>query len=199
MERVDRVAAQLLAVVALLFCLVGTFSFLVDIVLPDQYDTVKYMVAATIAAPLLYTLSEVTGIGINITRRTAWSVGATLTALVVCVLTNVVLVPSLGARGAVIATVVAYVAFMVTRTEASRRLWRPFPRVHIYVAMLSLCGLACATVLLGPQTGRWYCVIWAALIPVVLFVFRHEWPEMARALRNAGVPPKSRPRLSERT
>ena len=127
-ERIDQVAIQLLAVVALLFCAVGTFAFLVELVLPGGYGAVPAMTLATISVPLLYLLSEVTGIGINLTRRTPWAVGATVVALVVSAILNVALVPALGARGAVLAVLGAYVAFFVTRTEASRRVWRPFPR-----------------------------------------------------------------------
>lgn len=185
MERVDRVAQQLLAVVSLLFCAVGAFSFVVDEVLPEHYSAVKYMVLASIAAPLLYTLSEVSGIGINITRRTAWSMGATLVALFISAALNLLLVPQLGARGAVIANMAAYLGFLVTRTEASRRLWRPFPRARIYVTMVALCVLAFLTVLLGPASGTWYCLVWAALAPVVLVAFRREWPEMVRILGTA--------------
>lgn len=185
MTRVDRLTTHLLAIVALLFCGVGALSFLLDFVLPAGYDSVKYLVLATIAAPLLYTLSEVTGIGINLTRRTGWSIGATLLSLVVSVMLNVLLVPGWGARGAVLATMAAYLVFLLARTEASRHLWRPFPRARTYATVIALCGLAAATVLLGPGTGRWYAVAWTGLVPIVLILFRRQWPELAQAIRSA--------------
>ncbi|MFQ6171910.1 lipopolysaccharide biosynthesis protein [Oryzobacter sp. R7] len=185
LDRVDRVAGRLLAVVALVFCAVGAFSFLLDLVLPARYDAVKYLVLATIAAPLLYTLSEVTGIGINLARRTSWSVAATVLALLVSAVLNLLLVPLLGAQGAVLATMVAYVAFLVMRTEASRQLWRPLPRGRLYVTVTVLCSLAAATVLVGPDTGHWTSLVWAALTPVVLVAFRREWPAMLRPVSGA--------------
>ncbi|MBD3782264.1 MAG: oligosaccharide flippase family protein [Micrococcales bacterium] len=183
MAKVDRVADQMLALVAVLFCLVGTCSSLVDVVLPERYAMVKYAVLATIAVPLLYALSEVTGIGINLSRRTSWSVAATLAALGVSVILSLLLVPTLGARGAALASMLGYLAFFFARTEASRRTWRGMPRARLYMTTTALCALATAGVVWGPTSGHWYALPWGVATVVVLSIFRREWRTMAQTVR----------------
>ncbi|WP_256793810.1 lipopolysaccharide biosynthesis protein [Terrabacter sp. Ter38] len=180
LERVDVVTHQVLAVVTAVLVLVGSLSWLTDVVLPPTYDGVKYLVIGSILQPLLYTLSEATGIGINITRRTVWSVWCTLFALIVSVGLNLALTPALGAKGAVVANTLAYFAFFVARTEASVHTWRHFPRKRLYAVTGFAVAGALATVVLGPASGYWYAVGWAVLGPVVIWIFRHQWGTIVR-------------------
>ncbi len=185
--RVDTVMYQVLAVVTALLVVVGSLSWLTDVLLPAAYDDVKYLVLGSILQPLLYTLSEASGIGINITRRTVWSVWCTLAGLACSVTLNLVLTPHFGARGAVVANTVAYFVYFVTRTEASVHTWRTFNRRRLYtITSLSVVG-ALATVAWGATSGLWYAVAWAALAPVVIWAFRGEWLAL-RALRKSSVP-----------
>lgn len=186
LERVDAVAQQVLAVVTFVLILVGSLSWLTDVLLPHPYNDVKYLVVGSILQPLLYTLSEATGIGINITRRTVWSVWCTLAALAVSLGLNVALAPVFGAKGAVVANTIAYFAFFVARTEASVHTWRRSPRSRLYtVTALSVAG-ALATVFWGPESGRWYALVWASMAPVSLIVFREQLGDLRR-LRGVAV------------
>lgn len=184
MARVDTVAQQALAVVTAIFVACGALSWLTDIVLPSAYGEVKYLVLGSILQPLLYTLSEVTGIGINITRRTVWSVWCTIAALMVSVGLNVVLAPAFGAKGAVMANTIAYFVFFVARSEASAHTWRGFPRTLLYaVTAMAVIG-ALATIVWGPGSGYLYAFVWAAAAPLVLWLFRDQWTALLR-LRGA--------------
>ena len=175
MTRVDRVARQGLAVVIAMFVLVGMFSWMIDYVLPAQYTEVKYLVLCSIAQPLLYTLSEVTCIGMYLVRRTMLSLWTTLVALLVNLGLNLLLVAGLGASGAVIANALAYLVFFVGRTEASAYVWRQFPRVKLYVFTTAAIALSVFTVILGPTIG-WVCnAAWFAIAPFVFWAFRDEW------------------------
>jgi len=183
MSRVDRVGRQALAVVSAVFVLVGTFSWLIDYVLPGQYSAVKYLVLCSIAQPLLYTLSEVTSIGVNITRRTMLSVWSTLLALLANLGLNYLLVPAHGASGAVIANALAYLIFFVARTESSALVWRHFPRVRLYVSVTALTALSVLTVIFGAATGWLFTFLWLAILPVVAWAFRQEWRDIVGMLR----------------
>lgn len=57
----------------------------------------KYLILCLIAYPLLYTLSEATGVGISVTRKTVYSLYAPLIALGVNV--SLILIPVYGASG----------------------------------------------------------------------------------------------------
>jgi O-antigen/teichoic acid export membrane protein len=186
MSRVDRVGRQALAVVCAVFVLVGTFSWLIHYVLPSQYSAVKYLVLCSIAQPLLYTLSEVTSVGVNITRRTMLSVWSTLLALLVNLGLNYLLVPAYGASGAVIANALAYLVFFVARTESSAFVWRQFARVRLYVSVTALTALSVLTVIFGPATGWLFSVLWLAIMPAVAWAFRQEWRDIVGMLRGQG-------------
>lgn len=178
MTRVDGVARQALAVVCGIFTLVGMFSWLADYILPAHYVSVKYLVLCAIVPGLLYTLSEITCVGIGITRRTMLNVWVTSAALVTNVLSSLWLVPTQGAAGAVMANAIAYLVFFVARTETSARVWRKFPRQKLYVVVgLAVC-FAIATVALGPVLPIPVELAWLALLPIVTWTFRSEMVEM---------------------
>lgn len=185
MTRVDDVARRALAVVCGIFTLVGIFSWVADWLLPVQYVSVKYLLLCAIAPGMLYTLSEITCIGIAISRRTMLTVWVTLAALMTNVLLTLWLVPNQGAAGAVIANAIAYLVFFVGRTEASARVWRQFPRCKLYVAIGLALSLAVVTVTLGPDLPFPIALIWLALLPLVMWRFRTELAELLVVSRKA--------------
>lgn len=185
MRRVDLIAQQALAVVCALWILCGVFSWVADFILPARYLQVKYFMLCCIGQPLLYTLSEVTCVGIGITRKSMLSLWSTVAALIVNVAMSVWLVPGHGAAGAVIANAVAFLVFFVARTEASAYVWRPFPRARLYVVVAAAVGLSIATLIFGPVSPVHFSVVWLAMLPIVLWHFRTEWLGMYRSLRSA--------------
>lgn len=185
MRRVDQIAQQALAVVCALWVISGTLSWLTDFVLPARYVQVKYLMLCCIGEPLLYTLSEVTCVGIGITRRSMLSLWSTMVALVVNVGISVWLVPGHGAAGAVIANAIAFLVFFIARTEASAHVWRPFPRARLYGFVIAAVGLSIATLVFGPGAPVHFSLVWLAMLPVVLWCFRAEWAVMHRSLRSA--------------
>ena len=153
--------------------------------LPAQYTIVKYLVLCAIVQPLLYTLSEITCVGIGISRRTVLTIWVTVAALCANVLLSLWLVPLHGAAGAVVANAIAYLVFFVARTEASAWVWRQFPRVRLYVFTSLAVALSVATVALGGKLPFHYALVWLALAPVVGWCFRAELVELLTASRSA--------------
>lgn len=185
MTRVDAVARQALSLVCAIFVLAGILSWVTDFLLPSHYVNVKYMVLCSIAPPLIYTLSEVTCVGIGISRRTVLTVWVTLTALATNVLLNLWLVPSHGAAGAVMSNAVAYLVFFIARTEASAFVWRQFPRRKLYVFLSLATSLSVATVAFSASLPFHYALVWLALAPIVGLCFRVEWVDLVALGRNA--------------
>lgn len=184
LARIDRVARQALAVVCAIFLICGMFSWLTDYLLPAQYAMVKYLVLCAIVQPLLYTLSEITCVGIGITRRTVLAIWVTVAALCANVLLSLWLVPMHGAAGAVVANAVAYLVFFVARTETSANVWRQFARARLYVFTSVAVAFAVATVSLGPTLPFHYALVWFAFTPVVGWCFRVELAELLAAGRS---------------
>lgn len=133
MERLDAIAHQVAVLVFLVVCGAGCFSWVLRLVLPHAYADVPSIVVGCMAAPLFYTLSEITGIGIAIARRTILSMASSLGAVALNVALCFVLVPRLGATGAMLSTATASWLFFVLRTELSAATWRAMPRTRLHV------------------------------------------------------------------
>lgn len=182
MRRVDAIARQALTVICIIFTIIGSFSWLTDFILPKHYINVKYIIVCAIAPSLLYTLSEITCIGIGITRRTTLTVWITLIALISNVLVSCYLVPFLGAKGAVIANAIAYTVFFIARTEVSARVWREFPRFNLNIHVIVLITISIITALLGNKLPFHYSLIWVALIPVFAYSLRAEFTSISKLI-----------------
>lgn len=175
MTRIDVIARQALSVICMLFTLIGLFSWMTDFLIPSYYVNVKYLITCAIAPSLLYTLSEITSVGIGITRRTTLTIWVTLVALATNVLANLYLVPSHGAAGAVIANALAYTVFFIARTEVSARVWRNFPRNNLYVFVFLPIALSCITIFYGPNFPFHFSLIWLFWLPILLWNFSAEF------------------------
>ncbi len=174
MDKIDRVTQYILLIVLVLFCLAGVFSWLIDFILPENYTNVKYIIVSCLGYPLLYTLSETTAVGINITKKTIYSMVATVIAFIFNVIGNLLLIPKYGAAGAAVSTMLAFLVFFILRTEISNKLWRPIARVRLYLFVFIVMFMASITTLFGDKMGMYLYLIWSLLLLVVLFSFKKE-------------------------
>jgi len=178
--KIDAVTDHLLAAVVLIFVATGLLSWVLALVLPPTYGRVQYLVAASLAPPLLYALSECAAVGISLARRSMYSMLASFLAAAANVIGNYLLVPRLGAGGAAISTAVSFLLFLVARTEFSCRVWRIVPRARLYLATTTVTTLAVAVVLFGEHHRGWFLWLWAGLGLLSLAWFR---PSLSLAVR----------------
>lgn len=187
MKIIDTVAQQALAVLGAIVALSGSLSWLCDLLLPQQYTDVKYVLLCMLMPPLLYTLSEVTCVGIAIKRRTIYSLWITLAALATNVFLSFLLVPPYGAAGAAVANATAFTVFFVARTEVSARIWLRFPRIKLYAWMAALLTATSLTTFfsdaIAPVSVHG---VWAGLLLVLVFNFRAQWMQILAAVRGHG-------------
>ena len=173
LDKIGSIVALMLSLMAAILCLVGLFSPLVPLLLPPKYAPVQFILLSSILFPLLYTLTEVTGIGINISKKT-WlitliSVIALLCNLALCRL----LIPQLGAKGAAMATAISFWLYFVLKTEASIRLWQKLPRLSIYGITLA-CLLFCLAYTYWGSRDNYmiFAAVWLVLF--FLLIVRHK-------------------------
>lgn len=182
-SRVDVIARQVSVIVLLLVCLAGAFSWVLPYLLPTEYRQVMYLVPGCMVAPLLYTLSEVTGIGITVSRRTVYSFLASLGAVAVNAGLCFLLVPRMGATGAMISTACAFWVFYMLRSQFSSIVWRSarHSKAHVYsVLALAFAG---AYGLIGSHFRDVSFVAWFLLLPCVIYVDRATWASLSTLLR----------------
>ncbi len=142
LQKIKNVMDYVTLAVVMVWSFAGMFSWVVTYVLPPEYDNVQYILLTAMAYPLLYTLSESTGVGIGIKRKTLFSLLAAVMALIVNAIGNWLLIPIYGAAGAAMASAIAFFIFFVIRTEASSKLWESFERWRMYGLMLGLVVLS---------------------------------------------------------
>lgn len=177
LENLYKVNRYILGLVVFLFCLFGLFSWVVTLFLPESYSGVQWILVSCLGAPLLYTLSETTVVGIGITRRSGFSMLASLIAFAVNLLGNWLMIPRFGAAGAAVSTCISFWIFFLLRTEFSIYLWKPMPRLFLYGYSIVVVAGACSFTLLGESLYPFALVFWGAVLVAALVGFKVEFIE----------------------
>jgi len=181
--KLDQVKDIVLLVIVMVFCLSAMLSWVISFFLPPVYDQVQYILIPCLACPLFYTLSEVTGIGIGIKRKTWFSLWATLITLAVNTGANLILIPIYGATGAAIASAIAFFVFLLVRTESSIYLGQTFSRANVYAfSLVSLVGCV-FHVLYARELFIYLYFFWLAFFVFTLFYFRNVIIKLIIALK----------------
>ncbi|MDY0348810.1 MAG: oligosaccharide flippase family protein [Tenuifilaceae bacterium] len=183
LEKIHQVTRYVLLCVVLLFCLAGMLSWIIDFILPQTYHKVRYIVVACLGAPLLYTLSETTVVGIGVTKKTLYAMAASIIALFVNVIGNYLLIPRYGAAGAAASTCVAFWFFFFFRTEFSIFVWRKIPRFYLYF-LTFICVLFAVCVAAWGSSLDGFMIAWPLLLLVSFFIFKKEVVGIYEYLKN---------------
>lgn len=169
LDRIDLISNYMLLGVILLFSLTGLLSWVSIYILPESYNKVYLLIITSIAAPLFYTLSEVTAIGIGVKKKTSFSMLASLTAFGVNLIGNVIFIPTFGAKAASITTCISFWIFFIIRTEFSMIVWRNIPRCKLYsyttlVMLLSVLNTASSEKYIGVFILFWLLVLFSLFV-----------------------------------
>ncbi|MFC0229290.1 lipopolysaccharide biosynthesis protein [Serratia aquatilis] len=170
---VTKASKYILLVVVALFCIAGLLSWVVDFFIPVSYSDVKFILLACLGYPLLYTLSETTVVGIGISKKTYFSMIASLLALSVNFVLNYILVPRFGAAGAAVSTCITFWFFLVFRTELSILCWKKIPRLELYFFTLLCIAGASAEAMFGYRYFAFLKFYWGGVLILLLFCNRH--------------------------
>jgi len=171
-KSLNQVTEHVLAVVVIIYSLVGTFSWLLSYLLPVKYSIVPYIITACMGAPLLYMLSETTVVGLHLTRKTLFAMLASFLALLVNMVLNYILVPNYGAAGAAAATNLAFFVFFFLRTEFSAILWHPFPRRKLYFFAFLCSAVSSGQSIWYESLGLFSFLLWGFIFLCSLVSFR---------------------------
>ncbi|QIO04548.1 oligosaccharide flippase family protein [Acinetobacter shaoyimingii] len=168
-DKLNSIAINVVAIVYFIVVLSGLFSWIVTFFFPAQYSNIQYLLPACLLAPLLYTVSEVTGIGISLSRRTVFTMFSSLIAMTVSIAVCYFMVPLFGAKGAACATVLAFFVFYIARSEFSKLLIPEFNFRSIYMATLLILIVSIANLFL---TDILRYALWIILLFIGLVIFK---------------------------
>ena len=132
LDKIGGITLSMTELISAMICFIGIFSPVVTWILPDKYAPVQFLLLSCMLYPLFYTLTEVSGIGLNVVKRTWLITAVNIVAFAINFSLLSLLVPHLGARGAAIASAISFWVFCIIKTEFSSRVWRPLPRLKIY-------------------------------------------------------------------
>lgn len=182
-EKVQGVTESMLLVVVFLWSSAGSLSWLLLYLLPAEYGAVEYLIVAGVAMPIFYMLSETTVVGIGITRKSSYSMLASILAFITNAMLNYLLIPEYGASGAAIASVIAFFIFFVARTEASAYLWVSLPRIKMYFLLLAYVS---ATIIMVFTKAKidYFFIIWLVLFVISLVLFSQRVRKSLAGLKN---------------
>ncbi len=141
------VVENMVLVVVTIWTLVGSFSWVITLFLPEEYISVQFIVVGCVGAALFQMLSEATVVGIGISRKTRYGLIPSVVAIAINILINYLLIPSFGASGSAVAAVVAFFVFFIVRTELSAYLGYAVARKVIYIILGGYVLLTCWVVL----------------------------------------------------
>lgn len=123
---------------ALFFLLMLFFKeSIVILMLSSAYSDAQYIFPFLCFYPIMMTVSETTNLGIVFLKKSIFNIFVSISALLVAVVLNFMLVPTYGAIGAAISTGTAYIVFFFARTYFSMRIWEGFTvKRHLFVTAL---------------------------------------------------------------
>lgn len=169
-EQIDIVLEYVLAAIYFFIVLTSLFSWIIPYFLPSTYSEIEYLIAVCLLGPLLYTLSEVTGIGIAIVRRTKFSMLCAIAAMLCSAILNYFLVPQFGAAGAAVSTAIAFQIFFTLRTVISALIWRKKFHIKAIIVMITLLALSSLNLFWESFRAEIYC-IWISLLILGFMIF----------------------------
>ncbi len=182
-EKIQAIVRIVLALVALLICAMALAVPLVPLFLPREYANMGVLVLLCSVPALLYLLSEITGVGIALSRKTSLALWAAFAAFAMAMLLNYLLIPRYGAYGAALAKCVAFAFYFILRTELSRRVALALPRKELYSIMLLLLFSSMLSMALVQLSLLYYMAFWLLMSIIMLLYFRVPLRELLQQLR----------------
>jgi O-antigen/teichoic acid export membrane protein len=161
-----------------IFKIVSFTMFLVAIISIAGKDVIVYLLGREyrdasnimpflVFMPILYTISEITVVGINFFKKPKWHVLIASIACIVNIFGNWVLVPLYGALGASVSTAFSYIVFFVLRTQISQIYYKI--NYNLYKTYLMLMIIS-AYALFSVITNSFYHNILVGMIVLLALV-----------------------------
>lgn len=155
---------------------IGTIMFKDVIVwlLGAEYKKAAYIMPFLVFMPLMYTVSEITVVGINFAKKTKWHILISLGACVLNILGNVICVPFWGAKGAALSTGISYILFALLRTGISYTYFKVDYRLKKFLINLFLI-FAYAFYNTFYDTNTLNYILGLLLIVIVIYFYRDSF------------------------
>lgn len=157
--------------ICFVWTLFGLFSWVVDYIFPTSYAGVSILIIGCVTMPLLYLLSEITTIGIGISKKTKYTMVVSLFSLLLNVVVNYFFIERYGAKASIVASMLAFFLFLILRTEFSSFLWISLSRWKMYLSVLTYL-IVTILILFGFLESYIYTtLVWIIILILVLLLY----------------------------
>jgi O-antigen/teichoic acid export membrane protein len=109
-----------------------TFSWLINLFLPKNYFLVEYLIILCIFSPIVYSLSEITGVGISLLKKTTLVMVSSVLALITNIILVYLTIDALAIKSIAISSAISFYIYFVLKTEFSRKYWVKLPIIKVY-------------------------------------------------------------------
>lgn len=139
--KMNKIVSLFMMVLGIL--LIG-FKDIIILLLGAKYKEAVFIFPFLVFTPIMYTISETTVIGIGFKKKNKYHIYIAIISALINLIGNLILVPSLGAKGAAISTGIAYIVFFLARTYFSNKVYKvnySLKRLYISIILLSILSL----------------------------------------------------------
>jgi len=151
--------------------LIIAFKNCIPLLLGDKYFESINVVPFLVFMPVMYTISEVTYVGIDFYKKPKYIL---LISIIVCVFNiigNVILVPYFGGIGAAISTCLSYILFFILRTYFSQKFFKVnFPTLQLFLSTISIFTYAIYSAFV--DWNYWNSLVGILVLSFVLYLHR---------------------------
>jgi len=120
----DKTSLFIAAAMFVFGMLIIVFKDAIFLLLESSYRQAAGISSFLILMPIMYTVSEVTVVGINFKKKTYWHILIAAVSAGFNIFGNILLVPLYGASGAALSTGLSYIIFFCMRTFISKSLYK---------------------------------------------------------------------------
>lgn len=138
------------------------------LLLGKEYYGSIFIMPMLVFVPIMYLLSETTMIGIPFKKQTKYFLYISLVVSLFNLIGNLLLVPSLGAKGAALSTAIAYILFFTLRTYISNKLIYfgfDLKKIYFIISLMFLYAL-----ILSFYKGIWFTILAGVVLEVIVLM-----------------------------
>lgn len=157
------------------------FQKLILLVISVEYINVMHIFPILLLIPMMYTLSEITVVGINFKKQTKLHLYIIIMSLIVNVAFAYILVPDLGALGAAISMAVGYLCFFLLRTLIAKKLYDVKVNLKKFFSTLTILLIPIISSMIDFPYSEILCVF---SLLMLLLIYKSDISTMISALKN---------------
>lgn len=155
------------------------------LLLGERYREAAFILPFLCFYPIMYTVSESSSCGINLMKKSGYNIVVASVSCVVNFVGCILLVPLFGARGAALSVAISYVAFWLTRTLISERLFCIGARIGGTLMLIALMAVFCAY-----NTCNTFdiasLILYLSLMSALFLLYRDSVKDIMAVIKNKG-------------